>query len=206
MAHNCKTRACLRSLRWNWAWPGRPNLRWSHECVATSLLDPRYHENIMQFRPTAFFVFAAATLFAQGRPVTPADQAAGQVWWAHVKALADDSMQGRLTGSRRLSAAPPDTSSRNSTPPGCSPAGAQRLLPAGEVRRDPRRSPISRPMALLVDGRNEPLVLGRDAILGLARTQPQVDHCSARVHRLRPPSAGSEVRRFRFGRSCPSPP
>jgi hypothetical protein len=41
----------------------------------------------------------ASHLLAQGRPVTPADQAAGQAWWAHVKALADDSMQGRLTGS-----------------------------------------------------------------------------------------------------------
>src|SRR3981081_749495 len=38
-------------------------------------------------------------LLAQGRPVTPTDQAAGQAWWAHVKALADDSTQGRVTGS-----------------------------------------------------------------------------------------------------------
>lgn len=41
----------------------------------------------------------APRLLAQGRPVTPADQAAGEAWWAHVKALADDSMEGRLTGS-----------------------------------------------------------------------------------------------------------
>ena len=38
-------------------------------------------------------------MLAQGRPVTPADQAAGQAWWAHVKALADPGMEGRLTGS-----------------------------------------------------------------------------------------------------------
>ncbi len=47
-------------------------------------------------------VFVAALaphLVAQGRPVTPADQAAGQAWWAHIKALADNGMEGRLTGS-----------------------------------------------------------------------------------------------------------
>ena len=38
-------------------------------------------------------------LQAQGRPVTAADQAAGTAWWARVKALADDGMEGRLTGS-----------------------------------------------------------------------------------------------------------
>ena len=54
-----------------------------------------------------FFVLPAALVMcafapqlpAQGRPVTPADQAQGQAWWAHVKALADDSNEGRLTGS-----------------------------------------------------------------------------------------------------------
>jgi len=39
----------------------------------------------------------AFPVFAQGLPVTPADQAAGQAWWAHIKLLADDGMQGRLT-------------------------------------------------------------------------------------------------------------
>ncbi len=41
----------------------------------------------------------APRLLSQGRPVTPADQAAGQAWWAQVKILADDKMEGRLTGS-----------------------------------------------------------------------------------------------------------
>ena len=27
------------------------------------------------------------------------DEARGRAWWAHVQVLADDSMQGRLTGS-----------------------------------------------------------------------------------------------------------
>ena len=38
-------------------------------------------------------------VLAQGVPVTPADQAAGQAWWSQVQVLADDNMQGRLTGS-----------------------------------------------------------------------------------------------------------
>ena len=41
----------------------------------------------------------APTVLGQGRPVTAADQAKGQDWWAHVKALAADNMHGRLTGS-----------------------------------------------------------------------------------------------------------
>ena len=41
----------------------------------------------------------APTVLGQGRPVTPADQAAGQAWWAQVKKLADPGMEGRLTGS-----------------------------------------------------------------------------------------------------------
>jgi hypothetical protein len=39
-------------------------------------------------------------VMAQGRRVTPADQAAGQAWWAHIKTLAHDNMEGRFTGSQ----------------------------------------------------------------------------------------------------------
>ena len=50
-------------------------------------------------RTTVLAALLATLAQPQGRPVTPADQTAGQSWWAHIQALADDSMQGRLTGS-----------------------------------------------------------------------------------------------------------
>ena len=110
-------------------------------------------------------------LLAQGRPVTPTDQAAGQAWWAHVKVLADNGMQGRLTGSEGyLSAAKYVVSQFD----------AMRLQPAGvngyyqPVKFDVTRVIADKSsMTLLVDGRSEPLVLGRDAILGARGTQPK---------------------------------
>ena len=39
-------------------------------------------------------VVLTSSLFGQGRPVTPADQAAGEAWWANVKALADAGFLG----------------------------------------------------------------------------------------------------------------
>jgi Zn-dependent M28 family amino/carboxypeptidase len=108
---------------------------------------------------------------AQGRPVTPTDQAAGQAWWAHVKVLADDGMQGRLTGSEGYLRAAKYVVSQ---------FDAMRLQPAGvngyyqPVKFDVTRVIADRSsMTLLVDGRSEPLVLGRDAILGARGTQPK---------------------------------
>jgi hypothetical protein len=46
----------------------------------------------------AFLGVYTVPVFAQGLPITPADEAAGQAWWTHIKVLADDGMLGRLTG------------------------------------------------------------------------------------------------------------
>jgi Zn-dependent M28 family amino/carboxypeptidase len=109
-------------------------------------------------------------LLAQGRPVTPADQAAGQAWWAHVKALADDSMQGRVTGSEGyLRAARYVVSQFDSV--GLQPAGVNRYYQP--VRFDVTRVLADKSsMTLLAEGRKNPLVLGRDAILGARGIQP----------------------------------
>jgi hypothetical protein len=45
------------------------------------------------------FTFAAACLAQQNPPTTHFD---GKSWWAHVKFLADDSLEGRNTGSEGL--------------------------------------------------------------------------------------------------------
>ena len=110
-------------------------------------------------------------LLAQGRPVTPADEAAGQAWWAHVKTLADNGMEGRLTGSEGYLRAAKYVVSQ---------FDAMGLQPAGvNGYYQPVKFDVTRVIAdkssitLLVDGRKEPLVLGRDAILGSRGTQPK---------------------------------
>jgi Zn-dependent M28 family amino/carboxypeptidase len=110
-------------------------------------------------------------LLAQGRPVTPADESAGQAWWAQIKALADDSMEGRLTGSAGyLRAAKYVVSQFDSM--GLQPAGVNGYYQP--VKFDVTRVIADKSsMTLLVDGRREPLVLGHDAILGSRGTQPK---------------------------------
>jgi Zn-dependent M28 family amino/carboxypeptidase len=113
----------------------------------------------------------APRLLAQGRVVTPADQAAGQAWWAQVKTLADDKMEGRLTGSEGyLRAAKYVVSQFDSM--GLQPAGVNGFYQP--VKFDVTRVAADKSsMTLLIDGRNEPLVLGHDAILGSRGTQPK---------------------------------
>ncbi|MGA2145693.1 MAG: M20/M25/M40 family metallo-hydrolase [Bryobacteraceae bacterium] len=113
----------------------------------------------------------APHLLAQGRPVTPADQAAGEAWWAHVKALADDSMEGRLTGSEGyLRAAKYVVALFDSA--GLRPAGVNGYYQP--VKFDVTRVLAARSsMTLIADGRPEPLQLGRDAILSSRAIQPK---------------------------------
>jgi Zn-dependent M28 family amino/carboxypeptidase len=119
----------------------------------------------------AFLATLTPHLLAQGRPVTPADRAAGQAWWAQIKALADDSMEGRLTGSEGyLRAAKYVVSQFDSM--GLQPAGANGYYQP--VKFDVTRVIADKSsMTLLIDGRREPLVLGHDAILGSRGTQPK---------------------------------
>ncbi len=111
-----------------------------------------------------------AAILAQGVPVTPADQAAGQAWWNQVKVLADDNMAGRLTGSEGYMRAAKYVTSQ---------FDAARLQPAGTngwfqtVRFDVTRVlPAQSRMALVDNGKIQPLVLGTDAVLSARGTQP----------------------------------
>ena len=116
-------------------------------------------------------LLAAESALAQGRPVTPADQAAGDAWWAHIQALADDKNEGRLTGSEGyLRAAKYVVGQFDSA----------KLLPAGvNGYYQPVKFSVTRvlaaqcSMALVADGGKQPLVLGQDAILGARGTQPK---------------------------------
>jgi Zn-dependent M28 family amino/carboxypeptidase len=111
-----------------------------------------------------------AHLLAQGRLVTSADQAAGQAWWAHVKALADDGMEGRLTGSEGYLRAAKYVISQ---------FDAARLQPAGvNGYYQPVKFEVTRvlqdksSLALVTNGANESLSIGRDAVLAARANQP----------------------------------
>ncbi len=114
---------------------------------------------------------AAALAFAQGRPVTPADIAAGNAWWAHIQTLADDGMEGRLTGSEGyLRAARYVVSQFDAA--GLQPAGVNGWYQP--VRFDVTRVLADKSsIALVVNGRTEPLQIGRHAVLGSRGTQPE---------------------------------
>ena len=122
-------------------------------------------------RTTILAALLATLAQSQGRPVTPADQTAGQSWWAHIQALADDSMQGRLTGSDGyLRAARYVVSQFDAA--GLQPAGSKSYYQPVKfdvIRVLADKSSVS----LLTAGRTEPLVLGRDAILGARGVQPK---------------------------------
>jgi Zn-dependent M28 family amino/carboxypeptidase len=122
-------------------------------------------------RTTVLAALLATLAQPQGRPVTPADQTAGQSWWAHIQALADDSMQGRLTGSDGyLRAARYVVSQFDAA--GLQPAGSNSYY-------QPVKFDVSRVLAdkssvsLVTAGRTQPLVLGHDAILGARGVQPK---------------------------------
>lgn len=121
----------------------------------------------------AAVVVAAFTtrLLAQGRAVTSADQAAGQAWWAHVKALSDDGMEGRLTGSVGYLRAARYVISQ---------FDAARLQPAGvNGYYQPVKFEVTRvfqdksSMTLVRNGANESLSIGRDAVLASRANQPK---------------------------------
>ena len=120
---------------------------------------------------TALLLFGAVALFGQGRPVTPADEAAGQAWWAHIQALADDRNEGRLTGSEGyLRAARYVVSQFDAL--GLQPAGVNSYYQP--VKFDVTRVNAAKSsVTLIVGGRQQSLELGKDATLGARGVQPK---------------------------------
>lgn len=98
----------------------------------------------------------------------PNDEALGKAWWAHVQYLADDSMKGRLTGSEEyLKAAAYVVEKFKSY--GLQPAGVNGGF-YQPVKFDVQRVIADKSsMGLVVDGKAEPLVLGRMRFWGRDR-------------------------------------
>jgi Zn-dependent M28 family amino/carboxypeptidase len=112
-----------------------------------------------------------ANLQAQGRPVTADDEAAGKVWWADIQALANDGMEGRLTGSEGYLRAARYVVSQFEV---------AHLQPAGiggyyqPVKFDVMRVLAEKSsMVLVVNGARQPLSIGPDAVLAARANQPK---------------------------------
>jgi Zn-dependent M28 family amino/carboxypeptidase len=103
---------------------------------------------------------AAQDTHAQHSPEDTASR-----WWAHVQALADDSMEGRNTGSaghRRAA----DYIAGEFKKAGLEPAGTNGFLQPVAFRTR-RILENQSALALVREGRTEPLVLGEDADIGV---------------------------------------
>ena len=103
----------------------------------------------------------AMAMSAAGQTISHFD---GQTWWDHVKVLADDKLEGRDTGSpgERAAQAYAVEQLKNA---GAEPAGIDGFYqPVKFVSRQIVEKDCS--LALIRDGKREPLTLGEDAIIG----------------------------------------
>jgi hypothetical protein len=108
----------------------------------------------------------AAALLAAGCATGNSNQASfdGNTWWNHIKVLADDNMEGRETGSDGLKRAEAYIVSQLQAA-GLEPAGTKGFYqPMPFDERTLREGESS--VALVRDGKAEPLKLGNDGILG----------------------------------------
>ena len=106
-----------------------------------------------------FFVFTLTIAAQQSAP--PARHFDGQSWWAHVKFLADDRLEGRETGSEGLRKAESYVVDQF-TKAGLQPAGANGFYqPVKFISRQIVEKDSS--AALISSGKAQPLILGDDA-------------------------------------------
>jgi Zn-dependent M28 family amino/carboxypeptidase len=88
----------------------------------------------------------------------------GHTWWNHIKVLADDKLEGRDTGSRGEREAQAYAVEQLKSA-GAEPAGVSGFYqPVSFVSRQIVEKDCS--LALIRDGKREPLTLGEDAIIG----------------------------------------
>jgi Peptidase family M28 len=118
----------------------------------------------MRFRKLAAVAMIALVPGGAGLAVRAGDKPDGERWWSHVRVLADDSLEGRGTGSPgHLKAA--EYVAREFERAGLEPAGTEGYLQSVRlIARELDEAQSS--LALVKDsGAEVPLVLGRDAII-----------------------------------------
>jgi len=118
---------------------------------------------------TLAFALPSPAIAQAPRPAEPGGAASADAWWAHVTALADDSMLGREAGSPQHRKAA-DYVAEAFARAGLEPSGGEGFLQPVPLRR--RRVVEQRSSVTLVrGGRAEPLVLGTDAAINLRSTR-----------------------------------
>ena len=115
----------------------------------------------------SWFVCLAVTLAGiAALRASPDWNALGKVWWSHVQFLADDSLEGRGTGSRGFEKAA-DYMAEQFRAAGLEPAGVdgyRQPMDFQVVKIDETRCSLD----LLRDGKVQPVKLGDDAMLGVS--------------------------------------
>jgi len=116
----------------------------------------------MRLKTLTFFFVMLIAISAAAQNAPHFD---GQTWWNHIKVLADDKLEGRDTGSRGEREAQAYAVEQLKSA-GAEPAGTNgyyqpvKFVSRQIVEKDCR-------LALIHDGKREPLTLGEDAIIGL---------------------------------------
>jgi Peptidase family M28 len=111
---------------------------------------------------SAALALVGSVVFAQNRDWN----ALGKVWWSHVQFLADDSLEGRGTGSAGFEKAA-NYMAEQFHAAGLEPAGVdgyRQPVDFNVVQIDESRSSLD----LLADGNVQPVKLGDDAVLGVS--------------------------------------
>jgi Zn-dependent M28 family amino/carboxypeptidase len=115
------------------------------------------------FVPSPFATTRPVSPHSSGQTASPAAHFDGRTWWNHVKYLADDKLEGRDTGSRGERMAEEYAVAQLKSA-AVEPAGVNGFYqPVNFVERQIDESGCS--VALIRDGKREPLVLGDDAII-----------------------------------------
>ena len=124
----------------------------------------------MGWRVIVLLTLCSLNASSQGVPTTPADEAAGKAWFAHIQVLASDAMRGRLTGTDDYLRAAAYVVEQFKAD-GLQPAGVDGFYQP--VRFDVTRVVADKSSLTLIAGAERtPLVLGRDAILPARGQQP----------------------------------
>jgi Zn-dependent M28 family amino/carboxypeptidase len=122
---------------------------------------------MLRFSPLCLALAFSISLIA----APPDWQSAGERWWAHIKVLADDNMEGRDTGSAGYRRAA-DYVAKKFTSYGIQPAGEQGYLQP--VKFDVQRVIAAKSNLYYIrDSKKTALRLGSDAILGVRLPQPK---------------------------------
>src|SRR5580692_13206743 len=110
----------------------------------------------------SLFLLALLIAFSAAAQTTPHFD--GQTWWNHIRVLADDKLEGRDTGSRGEKEAQAYAVEQLKNA-GAEPAGTNGFYqPVKFVSRQIIEKDCS--LAVIRDGKREPLTLGEDAIIG----------------------------------------